>query len=84
MSAAINGGQGFLGSDVGRLVRLFSEPSAWAVATAYATGNVVSYNPSGQPGATTYWTAVAAPTLSDPTFEACGWGRSERGEGGGE
>ena len=73
VSAAINGGQGFLGSDVGRLVRLFSEPSAWAVATAYATGNVVSYNPSGQPGATTYWTAVAASTGVIPGQDLTKW-----------
>jgi hypothetical protein len=62
-SAAINpppnqpngAGRGFLGTDIGRLVRLFSEPQLWNVTSSYALGAVVSYNPTGQPGAATYW-----------------------------
>ena len=54
-SAAINNGQGFLGTDIGRLVRLFSEPAPWLIGSTYAAGNVVSYNPSGEPGEATYW-----------------------------
>lgn len=54
--AAINDGRGFIGTDVGRLVRLYSEPSPWNISATYAAGNeVVSYNPSGVPGAATYW-----------------------------
>lgn len=53
--AAINGGLGFLGTDVGRLVRLYSEPAVWAVGTTYSIGNVVQYNPSGIPGQQQYW-----------------------------
>jgi len=56
---AINGGRGFLGTDIGRLVRLLSEPDAWAVGSTYSAGAVVSYNPSGKPGATTYWSSIA-------------------------
>lgn len=55
---AINGGKGFLGTDVGRPVRLFSEPPLWVAATTYAVGSIVSYNPTGQPGAATYWISL--------------------------
>jgi hypothetical protein len=48
-------GRGFLGTDIGRLVRLFSEPAAWLVGSTYNPPNVVSYNPTGVPGAATYW-----------------------------
>ena len=61
--AAINNGQGFLGTDIGRLVRLFSEPAAWLVgdlcASTAASPVIVSYNPTGQPGAATYWSSLA-------------------------
>ena len=57
-SAAINNGQGFLGSDVGRLVRLYSEPDIWLVGSTYAIGATVSYNPSGLPDQVTYWTSL--------------------------
>lgn len=71
--AAINNGQGFLGTDVGRLVRLLSEPAPWVAATAYTTGNVVSYNPSGDPGATTYWQAIASTTGNAPGSDIIHW-----------
>lgn len=58
INAAINNGQGFLGSDIGRLVRLFSEPAAWLVGSTYTTSSVVSYNPSGLPGATLYYQSL--------------------------
>lgn len=38
----VNDGQGLLGSDVNRIVRLHSEPPFWDVATTYADGTVVS------------------------------------------
>ena len=57
-ATAINGGRGFLSSDIGRLVRLFSEPAPWAVGTTYAAGAVVSYNPTGLPGGSTYWQSL--------------------------
>jgi hypothetical protein len=56
--AAINNGQGFLSTDVGRLVRLFSEPALWTSAATYSIGNTVSYNPTGLPGAATYWISL--------------------------
>lgn len=71
--AAINNGQGFLGTDVGRLVRLLSEPAPWASGTAYTTGNIVSYNPSGVPGATTYWQAAASTTGNAPGSDLTHW-----------
>jgi hypothetical protein len=72
-SAAINGGRGFLGTDIGRQVRLFSEPAAWAVGSAYTAGNVVSYNPTGLPGATQYWSAKISTTGDIPGTDLLNW-----------
>lgn len=41
--ANINGGRGFLSSDVGRIVRLLEEPAAYSPATTYHNGDIVSY-----------------------------------------
>lgn len=57
-AGAAIGPNGFLGTDIGRLVRLFSEPPLWLIGSTYTAGTVVSYNPSGQPGATTYWQSL--------------------------
>lgn len=61
------GPNGFQGSDVGRLIRLFSEPDLWNSATAYSTGNKVSYNNA-------YWVAKAASTNVPPDTDATKWG----------
>jgi hypothetical protein len=63
--AGINAGQGFLGSDVGRLVRLFSEPALWTAGSTYAQGAVISYNPNGLPGQTTYWQSLVAGNIGN-------------------
>lgn len=42
-------------SDIGRLIRIFSEPPEWVSATSYSEGNVVKFNGS-------YWTALTAIT----------------------
>ena len=60
-AVAINNGLGFLSSDIGRLVRFFSEPPLW-VQGSYSTGNVVTYNPTMLPGAGTYWQAQGSTT----------------------
>lgn len=72
-AAAINDGQGFLGSDVGRLVRLLSEPAPYNSATAYGSGVVVTYNPSGIPGAATYWQSLTATTGNAPGSNLTSW-----------
>jgi hypothetical protein len=64
---------GFRGTDVGRLVRFYSEPDLWDVATAYVLGNVVTYNPSGRPDATTYWRAKAGSTGKIPGNDTTNW-----------
>lgn len=51
------GPNGFTGSDIGRQVRFFSEPPLWASGTTYNQNDVVSYNPTGLPGGTTYWSS---------------------------
>lgn len=70
-SVAINNGLGFLASDVGRLVRLFSEPPLW-VQGSYTTGNVVTYNPTMLPGAGTYWQAQGS-TTAVPGNDLTNW-----------
>lgn len=40
----VNSGQGFVSTDVGRHIRLFSEPADWASGTTYAAGDKVTYN----------------------------------------
>src|ERR1700721_2692734 len=57
--STINAGQGFVQSDVGRLIRLLSEPQDWASGATYSAGAVVAYNPSGIPGNTTYWQCLS-------------------------
>ena len=64
---------GFQATDIGRLVRLFSEPLAWAIGTAYTAGNTVSYNPLGQPGATTYWQSLSSNTGKAPGSDLTNW-----------
>ena len=59
-ASAINNGQGFLSSDVGRLIRLFSEPALWLIGTTYAAETVVAYNPTGNPGQATYWQSLTS------------------------
>ena len=78
--AAINAGQGFLGSDVGRLVRLFSEPALWDPTVTYAQGVVVSYNPSGLPGQTTYWQSLVAGNINfSPGADITHWQLLQQG-----
>lgn len=72
-SAAINDGRGFLGTDVGRLVRLLSEPPLFNPATTYVLNQVVTYNPSGVAGASTYWAAKATTTGAAPGSDLNNW-----------
>lgn len=73
VATAINDGRGFLGSDVGRLVRLYSEPSLWSTSASYTAGTVVAYNPSGKPGAATYWQAKVNNTSNAPGADLTNW-----------
>lgn len=81
-AASAIGPNGFTGSDIGRHVRLFSEPSAWAIGTSYAAGNVVKYNNAYYTwtGSTTTATATNAPGLTtswgvNPTAAIWSWGK---------
>lgn len=42
----VNSGHGFVSTDVGRMIRLFSQPQIWLTGSTYATGDVVTYNGS--------------------------------------
>jgi hypothetical protein len=74
VGAALNNGAGLSGTDTGRLVRFFSEPLLWNAATTYSAGQLVSYNPSGVPGAETYWSSlIGSNTGSVPGTVATTW-----------
>jgi len=60
------GANGFQGTDIGRLVRMFSEPALWNAATAYVTGNEVSFNGVA-------WKALANSTGSQPGIDVTKW-----------
>lgn len=54
-------------TDVGRMIRLFSEPAAWAIGTAYTAGQSVKYNNA-------YFTALVANTGKQPDIDLINWG----------
>lgn len=58
---------GFVATDVGRLVRLLSEPADWSNVTAYTTGDQIKYN-----GA--YYTALKNNTGANPEADVTNWG----------
>lgn len=57
----------FVATDVGRLVRLFSEPAAWAVGTPYTAGQQVAF--AGE-----YYQAIKANTGKQPDADVINWG----------
>lgn len=57
----------FASTDVGRMVRFFSEPAVWAIGTAYTAGQSVKYN-----GA--YYTALKPTTGKQPDIDVINWG----------
>lgn len=40
----VNGGAGFVSTDVGRLIRFYTQPADWVVGTTYAAGDYITYN----------------------------------------
>lgn len=66
---------GFVGTDVGRMVRLFSEPPIWDVATNYAAGGVVAYGGSGLAyTGSTYWKSLVGGNLGNvPGVDLTKW-----------
>lgn len=57
----------FATSDVGRMVRLFSEPAAWASGTSYTTGQQVKFNGG-------YYQALANNSGKEPDQDVVNWG----------
>lgn len=60
------GPNGFQGTDVGRHVRLYSEPADFSLTTAYVAGNLVKY-------ANVYWVALAGSTGKPPGTDTTNW-----------
>jgi hypothetical protein len=54
----INDGAGFTAADIGRLIRLFSEPPLWTATTSYSRRQIVAYEAAGE--ATGYYEATGA------------------------
>jgi len=65
-TTSINGGAGFNSSDVGRMIRLFSEPQVWSSGTPYAANQSVKFD-----GA--YYTAIVANTNVQPDTDLTKW-----------
>jgi hypothetical protein len=65
------GPNGFVQSDVGRHIRLYSEPPLWSSGTAYVTQNVVSYNTGF--GVNLYFIAIASSTNVIPGTDVTKW-----------
>jgi len=59
----------FAATDVGRMVRLFSEPDDWNNAHAYAIGDQVKFNNA-------YYQAIKANTNKEPDADVINWGVS--------
>ncbi len=72
---AVNGASGFQGSDVGRHVRLYSEPPVWATGTNYNKGDVVAFAGTGLAftGATYWQSLVAANSGNQPGLDLTKW-----------
>lgn len=60
---AVVGIGGITSDDIGRHVRLYSEPPLWVTGTTYAIGDQVAFGGG-------YWTALAAMVGATPTFPA--------------
>lgn len=56
----------FVAGDVGRLIRLLSEPEPWDIATPYAIGDKVSFGGD-------YWSALVANTGKQPDLDVENW-----------
>jgi hypothetical protein len=65
-ATSINGGAGFKSSDVGRLLRAFSQPAPYASGTTYSIGNSVSY-------AGTFFTCIQSATGKQPDISTAYW-----------
>lgn len=66
---------GFANGDIGRMVRLFSQPADWASGTTYATGTEVTYNNA-------YWISlVSSNTGIVPGSNVTNWGPAPQAAG---
>lgn len=72
-AGAAVGPNGFLGTDIGRMIRLYSQPLAWSASTAYVAGNVVLYNGVA-------YTALASSTGSQPGIDLSKWAINATGQ----
>lgn len=67
LGSMVNSGAGFVQTDVGRMIRLFSQPQIWSPATTYGAGDVVTYNGS-------YFTALTGSnTNNQPDISITAW-----------
>lgn len=64
--AFVTGG-GFKPTDIGRAIRLFSQPALWLNTTSYTTGEFVTYNNA-------YWVALESSLAAVPGADVAHWG----------
>lgn len=69
------GPNGFTGADIGRHVRLFSEPAIWDATATYSAGAVVAYGGSGtQYIGATYWKSLVGSNVANvPGVDLTKW-----------
>ena len=66
--------QGFVQTDVGRLIRLFSAPPVWNPATTYSAGDVVSYGGVVAQGSASYFSSLTnTNTNNEPDISITNW-----------
>jgi hypothetical protein len=73
-ATGINDGTGFQTTDVGRLVRLFSSPAAWAIGTTYAVAATILATDGN-----VYTSLKAGNVGHDPTKDVTNWALSPTG-----
>lgn len=64
--SSVNNGRGFVSTDVGRLIRLLSEPLPWFVGTAYVVGNSIVFDG-------VYYTSIQNGTGKQPDLSPTFW-----------
>lgn len=73
-SGAMVGPNGFVQTDVGRMIRLFSAPQVWDPTVTYAEGTTVAYGGVVQDGSASYFTSLVGSNLNNqPDISTTDW-----------
>lgn len=68
------GTSGFVATDVGRMIRLFSAPAVWDPTVTYAAGNTVAYGGVVAQGSASYFTSLISSNMNNqPDISTTDW-----------